>query len=82
MFLRVFRTYHVGEQQMFLPVFRTYHVGEQQMFLRVFRTYHVERTTNVPMSGLNLSRRLAAKINTVNPEVFAPARFHENKTIV
>ena len=67
---------------MFLRVLSTYHVGEQQMFLRVFITYHVERATTVPTSVLNLSLRLAAKINTVNPEVFAPARFHENKTIV
>ena len=67
---------------MFLRVLSTYHVDRQQMFLRVFRTYHVERATTVPMSVQNLSPRLAAKINTVNPKVFAPARFHENKTIL
>ena len=35
---------------MFLRVLRTYHVGEKQMFLRVFRTVSRMRAANVPTS--------------------------------
>ena len=50
MFLRVLKTYHVGEKQMFLRVLIAYHVGEQQIFLRVLRTVSRMRSANVPTS--------------------------------
>ena len=65
MFLRVFRTYHVGEQQTFQRVFRTYHVGEQQMFQQVFRTYDVsEQQMFLRTSVTNLSRGRATNVPT------------------